>query len=87
VQIFIVEGAIIGLISWAISAILALPLGKILTSAIGEALVGWELDYTFSLPGVGIWLAAAILLSIAASYFPARRAAALTVREVLSYEG
>ena len=35
--------------------------------------------------GVGIWFVAAILLSVAASYFPAQNAARLTVREVLSY--
>ena len=87
VQIFIVEGVIIGLISWLVGALLAWPLGSVLSSALGEELVGFQLSYVYSLPGLGIWLVAAVLLSIASSYFPARRAAQLTVREVLAYEG
>jgi putative ABC transport system permease protein len=87
VQIFVVEGAIIGLLSWLIALVLAWPLGKVISSTVGGQLVGAELTYTFSLPGVGIWLAVALLLSIVASYFPAQNAARLTVREVLAYYG
>jgi putative ABC transport system permease protein len=87
IQIFIVEGAIIGLLSWLIAVVLAWPLGKVITSSVGQPLVGLPLSYTFSLTGVGMWLAAAILISVASSYFPAQNAARLTVRQVLAYEG
>jgi putative ABC transport system permease protein len=85
-QIFIVEGAIVGLLSWAIAVLLAWPLGKVISSTVGSRLIFLPLKYTFSLPGVGLWLVAAVVLSAAASYFPAQNAARLTVREVLSYE-
>jgi putative ABC transport system permease protein len=87
IQIFVVEGAIIGLISWLIAAVLAWPLGKIVSSTVGGQLIGAKLSYVYSLPGVGIWLVAAILLAMGASYFPAQNAARITVREVLAYEG
>jgi putative ABC transport system permease protein len=87
IQIFVVEGAIIGLLSWVISLVLAWPVGKVISATVGGQLIGAELSYVFSLPGVAIWLVAAILLSVVASYFPAQNAARLTVREVLSYEG
>jgi putative ABC transport system permease protein len=86
IQIFVVEGAIIGLLSWLIALVFAWPLGKAITATVGEQLAGFSLSYTFSLTGVGIWLVAAVLLSVAASYFPAQNAARLTVREVLSYQ-
>ena len=85
-QIFIVEGVLIGIISWLLGTILALPLGRLLSDAMGAQLPFGSLSYTFSLSGVGIWFVLAILLSIAASYFPAQNAARLTVREVLSYQ-
>jgi putative ABC transport system permease protein len=87
IQIFVVEGAIIGLISWVIATALAWPVGKLVSSTVGGRLIGAELSYVFSLPGVAIWFVAAILLSMGASYFPAQNAARLTVREVLAYEG
>jgi putative ABC transport system permease protein len=87
IQIFVVEGAIIGLISWAIALVLAWPLGKVISTNVGGPLVGFPLIYSLSWTGVGIWLVAAILLSIVSSYFPAQNAARLTVREVLSYIG
>jgi putative ABC transport system permease protein len=84
-QIFIVEGVVIGLISWAVAAILAYPLGKVISDAVGQQFLNFPLSYTFSLPGLLIWLAAAIVLSIVSSWIPAQNAARLTVREVLSY--
>jgi putative ABC transport system permease protein len=87
VQIFVVEGAIIGLLSWLVALVLAWPLGKVISSTVGGQLMGVaKVSYVFALNGVGIWFAAAILLSIVASYYPAQNAARLTVREVLSYQ-
>ncbi len=85
-QIFIVEGVIIGVISWLPGAVLAFPLGKLLSAPLGMALVQVPLEYTFSVDGVLIWLAVVIVLSALASFLPARRASRVTVREVLAYE-
>jgi putative ABC transport system permease protein len=84
-QIFIVEGVVIGLISWAVAAALAFPLGKVISDAVGQQFLSFALNYTFSTIGALIWLVAAIGLSVVSSWFPAQNAARLTVREVLSY--
>jgi putative ABC transport system permease protein len=86
VQIFVVEGAIIGLLSWMIAVVIAWPLGKVISATVGQQLVELPLSYTFSLTGVGVWLAAALVISIVSSYVPAQNAARLTVREVLAYD-
>jgi putative ABC transport system permease protein len=44
------------------------------------------LTYEFSLGGLGLWLIIAVVLAALASFFPARHASQLTVREVLAYE-
>jgi putative ABC transport system permease protein len=85
-QIFIVEGIIIGLLSWAVGAILAYPVSKLLSDAVGRQFLSTPLDYTFSISGVLIWLVVVILLSALASFLPAWNASRLTVREVLAYE-
>lgn len=85
-QIFIVEGIIIGLLSWAAGAILAYPISKLLSDAVGRQFLSTPLDYTFSMGGVLIWLVVVIFLSALASFLPAWHASRLTVREVLAYE-
>jgi putative ABC transport system permease protein len=85
-QIFIVEGLIIGVLSWAVGAILAYPISKLLSDAVGRQFLSTPLDYTFSISGVLIWLVVVIFLSALASFLPAWNASRLTVREVLAYE-
>jgi putative ABC transport system permease protein len=85
-QIFIVEGIIIGVLSWAVSAILAYPISKLLSDAVGRQFLSTPLDYTFSINGVLIWLVVVIFLSALASFLPAWNAARMTVRAVLAYE-
>jgi putative ABC transport system permease protein len=85
-QVVIVEGLLIGLLSWALSILLAWPLSKALSDAVGNAILQAELTYTFSVGGTIIWLVAALLLSALASFWPARSASRVTVREVLAYE-
>lgn len=86
-QIVIAEGVLIGLLSWLAGVALALPLGKLLSDAVGAQFLQVSLSYTFSGQGALIWLALVIMLAALASYLPAQRAARLTVREVLTYEG
>lgn len=84
--VFIREGMAIGLLSWLISAVLAWPLGKTLSDAVGTALIGTPLRFSYSLNGLVLWLILVLFLSALASFFPARNASRLTVREVLAYE-
>jgi putative ABC transport system permease protein len=85
-RIVLVEGVIIGLISWLIGGLIALPASRALTMAVGTTLLQAAPSYIFSTGGALLWLATVLLLSLVASFFPARGASRLTVREVLSYE-
>jgi putative ABC transport system permease protein len=84
--VFIREGVAIGGLSWLLSAILAPPLGKLLSDGIGIPIMGTPLDFAYSFTGMWLWLAVVVILSSLASFIPARNAARLTVREVLAYE-
>jgi putative ABC transport system permease protein len=85
-QVFITEGIALGLLSWLLGSFLALPLSRLLSDAVGEAMSGAPLTFSFSMEGVWLWLGVVVLLSALASFVPARNASRLTVREVLAYE-
>ena len=86
VKIFIVEGVFIGVLSWLIGAVLAFPIGKLLSNAVGVAFTEAPLSYTFSVNGTLLWLAVVLVLAAAASILPAWNASRLSVREILAYE-
>jgi putative ABC transport system permease protein len=85
-QLVIVEGLIIGLISWAFGALLSIPIGRGLNNIIGTSLLNVPMDYSFSLEGLIIWAVVVLVLSAIACIIPARNAVRLTVRDVLAYE-
>jgi putative ABC transport system permease protein len=85
-QIFLVEGILIGLLSWPAAVILALPISKLLSDVVGDKFTGTPLTYTFSTKGALFWLAIVFLLAALASFVPAWNASRLSVREVLTYE-
>ncbi len=85
-RVVIVESIIIGLLSWVLGAILALPLSRILSDAVGVVFIQKPLTFTFSQGGVLVWLIVAVIIAALASFLPARNASRLTVREVLAYE-
>lgn len=85
-HVFLVEGMLIGIISWLIGAVLAVPVGKLLSDSVGILFTNNPFSYTFSTGGVFLWLGIVVVLSALASYLPARRATRLSVREVLAYE-
>jgi len=84
--IVISEGMLIGLLSWVLGVMLAVPVSRVLSNAVGEAFLRAPLSYAFSLAGAFGWLAGLTLLAVVASALPARRAARLSVREALAYE-
>jgi putative ABC transport system permease protein len=85
-RVFIMEGITIGLMSWFLGSLLAYPLSKMISDAVGIPMSGAPLAFTFSMTGVWLWLVIVIALSAMASFIPARNASHLTVREVLAYE-
>lgn len=85
-QIVVTEGVLIGIFSWLAGALLAVPISRLLCTMVGIAFLRTPLSYTFSVIGALYWLAAVILLAAAASLWPARHAARLSVRNALAYE-
>jgi putative ABC transport system permease protein len=84
--IVIVEGMLLGLISWAIGVLLAYPLSMGLCNMVGNSILRAPLSYIFSIRGALLWLAIALVLATLASLLPARSASRISVREVLAYE-
>ena len=85
-KIVLVEGALIGLISWILAALAALPISKMLADLIFQSLFDNDAMMAFTYRGNLIWLGIVLLLSAVASAIPAYNASKLTIREVLSYE-
>ena len=85
-QLVVVEGMLIGLISWALSSLVAIPITQFLDKSLGEALMTVPIMYIYSTQGLLIWLVIVVVLSALASVLPARNAVRLTVRDVLAYE-
>jgi putative ABC transport system permease protein len=86
IKAVVVEGLMIGLISFAAAAVLSFPISFVLLRIISTATMGTIMPLEITMMGFAIWLGVVIFLSIAASMWPARGAARLTIREVLAYE-
>jgi putative ABC transport system permease protein len=82
----VIEGIMIGLISWVVAIFLSFPISFVLLRIIGQAIVNAILPLAVTPAGFLIWLAVVVFLSVVASMVPARSAARLTIREVLAYE-
>jgi putative ABC transport system permease protein len=85
--IFVIEALIVGIIGWVLGSLLAVPISQVLSAGVGNAFSNAPLTYSFDFLGAGLWLVVALVLALLSSYFPARRASRLTLREVLAYEG
>jgi putative ABC transport system permease protein len=85
-RLVIVEGMIIGVISWIIGTVLAVPISLLLDNVVGITILRSPLKYVFSFEGFLIWLAMVLVIAALACAMPARNAVRLTVREVLAYE-
>jgi putative ABC transport system permease protein len=84
--IVIVEGMAIGLISWAISIPLAIPITGLLCFGVGMAILTAPMPAVYGTTGIIAWLIFTLVLATIASSLPARRASRLTVRDTLAYE-
>lgn len=85
-SIVIVEGMVIGLISWAISIIFSFPITGVLTFGVGMAVLTAPMPAVYGVSGIIAWLIFTLVLTTVASALPARRASRLTVRDTLAYE-
>ncbi len=86
VRLVMIEGLIIGLISFLLAAAVSFPISTVLSNVITIAIFKSPADFTLSPNGFLIWSLLVAILTTVASLVPARNAAQLTIREVLSYE-
>jgi putative ABC transport system permease protein len=84
--IIVTEGVVVGVLSWAIAALAAWPVSKLLGDTLLRLMFNSTLDFLFQLQGLFIWLAVSVFFSAVASFLPARAASQITVREALAYE-
>ncbi len=83
----VIEGLLIGLISWVCAWGLSYPISIGMLRIVSTAMrSGAPIALSYTLQGVFLWLGVVVLLSVFASLAPARSAARLTIREVLAYE-
>ncbi|OQY32879.1 MAG: hypothetical protein B6I38_04110 [Anaerolineaceae bacterium 4572_5.1] len=86
IRMVIVEGLLIGVISFVLAIFLAIPFTYLLSTIVSLATFETPIDVVFTPTGYFIWLGLVIILSSLASVLPAHSAARLTIREVLAYE-
>lgn len=84
--IVITEGMVIGIISWAISIFISIPITNVLCYGVGMAILTAPMPAVYGVAGIIAWLIFTIVLGTLASALPARRASRLTVRDTLAYE-
>jgi len=83
-RLFIGEGLILGWLSWLIALPLSLPAGRIMVTAMGQAF-GIAFVYHYTPIAALLWLGIITVLSVLASWLPARSAMRISVRESLAY--
>jgi putative ABC transport system permease protein len=85
-RLVLVEGLIIGIISFVFGGILSFPISSVLAELISQAIFNSPARFAFTFQGFAIWLGVVVVLSVIASLAPARSASKMTIREVLAYE-
>jgi putative ABC transport system permease protein len=85
-KVVMIEGLVIGAISWVIGALLGWPIGKLLSDSVGVAFMESKLTFEFAFGGAVLWLGIILVLAALASMLPAWNASRLSVKDVLAYE-
>lgn len=81
----VIEGLLMGLLSWVIAFALSYPASLATAELIGASL-GITVVFKYEWLGVWVWLALASAISIIASLSPAQQAIKMSVQESLAYE-
>jgi putative ABC transport system permease protein len=85
-KLVLVEGLLIGMISYLFGSVLSFPISTVLAELISQAIFSAHADFSFTIWGFAVWLGVVLLLSTVSSLLPAKNATRLTIREVLAYE-
>jgi len=84
--IFVVEGMLVGVLSWLLAVPLSYPGARLFNILVSTTLFRIPLDFDYSISGMLLWLVIVVILSGLASLWPALSATQVTVREALAYE-
>ena len=84
--IFLVEGVLIGALSWVIGVLGSLPISRLLSDALGIVFADRPLSHASSIEAALAWAGIVLALAAVASLLPSWRASRLAVREILAYE-
>ncbi|MEM7344054.1 MAG: ABC transporter permease [Chloroflexota bacterium] len=83
--LFITEGLILAWLSWLIVVPLSIPVSTVLAAAVA-LVINTDFVFDYSINSVWIWFVIVTILGVIASWFPARGAISVSIRESLSYE-
>lgn len=84
-RLVLAEGAVVGALGGALAVVVGVPLGYAAISAL-RVVSAFEVDFSFPPLYAPIAVAAALLIAVAAAWYPAQRAAALESAESVHYE-
>jgi putative ABC transport system permease protein len=84
-RIVVAEGLFVGLLSWLVAIVVALPLSAVVGGLVGRLSFNVSLPLVLSPEALAVWLVLLVAVSAAATAVPAWRASRLTVREALAY--
>ncbi|NOT33173.1 MAG: FtsX-like permease family protein [Candidatus Eisenbacteria bacterium] len=79
------ESLLVAVISWVFAMLLAAPISYVLEAACGNIFFKSPLNFHLSLVAPLWWLLLLLVVASLSSFYPARRAARLTVREALTH--
>jgi len=82
---FVMEGVLQGLFSWAVAAPLSFAISGTVANALGQTMFEANLDYSYNFGAVAVWLIVILVISIFASLIPAYNATRVSVRDSLAY--
>ncbi len=85
-QTVITEGVVIGILSWLLGSIISIPLTAFVARNTGQFIFPRVMDTVIPFWAPILWLVIVLIVAVTASFYPAWRAARLTVREVMTYE-
>lgn len=84
-RLYLAEGLLQALFSWALAIPLALLAADPLARLMGQTILEVDLDFSFAWWAVLVWLLTVLIIAAVATIYPARAAARISVRDSLSY--
>ena len=79
------EGVLIGVLSWVLAHVAAIPISAALETTVGSIFFKSPLPFSMSPLASAIWLGLVVVLGSLSSLYPAWRAARLPIREALTH--